>query len=92
MGALEREVNPFNMENLRRWLEDTEQRLDDKQLRKNKPGKAALFWDIPDKELKLTKKVASGSGGTVWLAKFEGRNVAAKQLFSLVCVSKHDGC
>jgi serine/threonine protein kinase len=91
MNELEGEVNPFKLENLKQWLENTQQRIEseDMLIEEENNGddlpsqKIALFWDIPADSLKLTRKVASGSGGTVWHGRYNHRDVAAKQLFSL---------
>lgn len=84
MAQLEREVDPFQLENLERWLENTEQRLGDQQVgtsgKEEESGSGrsvpdiTQFWDIPEQQLRLLRKVASGAGGTVWQGEFGREN------------------
>ena len=83
MAQLEREVDPFQLENLERWLENTEQRLGDMQVGTSREEVShseesapviTMFWDIPEQQLRLLRKVASGAGGTVWQGESEPEN------------------
>lgn len=40
------------------------------------------FWEIESAEVELVRKVAAGSAGTVWYAKYRGKPVAAKVMHS----------
>lgn len=102
MAELEREVDPFKLSNLKKWLETSEAESMDSQtslasagkssksLRKHADSAAAAFWAIPMDELKLVHKVAAGAGGSVWKARFRGQDVAAKQLYSLLDMRHRD--
>lgn len=85
VNLLRQEADPFNPENLQRWLAlpgaSATSSLDES--RGDEVGlTASAFWMIPPSDLVLGERIAAGGSGTVWRAFYNARPVAAKQLFA----------
>eukprot|EP00750_Incisomonas_marina_P033069 INCI9546.1.p1 GENE.INCI9546.1~~INCI9546.1.p1 ORF type:complete len:1101 (+),score=113.65 INCI9546.1:123-3425(+) len=94
-NELSTQKNPFTLKHLSRWLHRhagddlDEDQIDGESLEAhprvdmsvNIAGSEPLsFWEIDSAEVELVRKVAGGSAGTVWYARYRGKPVAAKVL------------
>ena len=84
--TLDAEANPFHRRRLLRWLSRD---CGDQQMvslsSKVQSNSTHEFWELDGASLQLDSKIAAGGGGVVWKALYEGKVVAAKQLYRGLC-------
>ena len=85
--ALQQEVNPFNPDNLRKWLNTRPrpvQPADGTQTEEeNSEESAQAFWAIQASDIQINESVGMGASGAVWRATFcQCHSVAVKQIYS----------
>ena len=83
--TLDAEANPFHEHRLLEWVSRSGNVQEMIRLSTNRQHRQRLFWELDGATLKLEEKIAAGGGGVVWNAKYDGKIVAAKQLYAGTC-------
>ena len=80
--TLDAEANPFHHRRLLKWLSRGNDAQEVGRLADTRSGNTHEFWELDGALLTLHSKIAAGGGGVVWKAAYDGRTVAAKQLYA----------
>ena len=79
--VLDAEANPFHQRRLLDWLSREAKTRELVNLSKIERDDAREFWELDGSLLRLDSKIAAGGGGVVWKGTYNGKAVAAKQLY-----------
>ena len=80
--TLDAEANPFHQHRLLDWMLQDAKAVEMVDLSEDAANTTRHFWELDGSLLTLEDHIASGGGGLVWKATYDGKAVAAKQLYA----------